>query len=75
MSSSTQSRVPITRIDDPFAGREHFYRRFPDLREMAEGAYVSPEAHGVEFDEDQRVIAMTLVNFKWLIESSGDSRP
>jgi len=31
-------------------------------------ADASPEGHGIEWDEDGRVIAMTLVNFKWLIE-------
>lgn len=35
-------------------------------------AYASPEGHGIEFDEDWRVIAMTLVNFKWLIERDGE---
>jgi hypothetical protein len=32
----------------------------------------TPEGHGVEWDEDWRVIAMTLVNFKWLIERDGE---
>jgi hypothetical protein len=35
-------------------------------------AYASPEGHGIEFDEDRRVVAMTLVNFKWLIERDGE---
>ena len=35
-------------------------------------AYASPEGHGIEFDEDRRVIALTLVNFKWLIERDGE---
>jgi hypothetical protein len=28
----------------------------------------------VEFHEDRRVIAMTLVNFKWLVERDGELR-
>ncbi len=31
-------------------------------------ADATPEGHGVEYDEDWRVIAMTLVNVKWLLE-------
>jgi len=35
-------------------------------------AEASPEGHGIEWDEDWRVVAMTLVNFKWLIERDGE---
>ncbi len=35
-------------------------------------AFATPEGHGVEYDEDGRVIAMTLVNIKWLIERDGE---
>lgn len=35
-------------------------------------AAATPEGHGVEYDEDGRVIAMTLVNIKWLIERDGE---
>ena len=37
-------------------------------------ADAAPEGHGIEWDEDWRVIAMTLVNFKRLIERDGDLR-
>jgi hypothetical protein len=37
-------------------------------------ADAAPEGHGIEWDEDWRVIAMTLVNFKWLIERDGELR-
>jgi hypothetical protein len=37
-------------------------------------AYASPEGHGIEFDEDWRVTAMTLVNVKWLVERDGELR-
>lgn len=35
-------------------------------------ADATPEGHGIEWDADRRVIAMTLVNFKWLIERDGE---
>ena len=35
-------------------------------------AKATPEGHGVEYDEDWRVIAMTLVNVKWLLERDGE---
>jgi uncharacterized protein YuzE len=34
----------------------------------------TPEGHGIEFDEDRHVIALTLVNAKWLIERDGELR-
>jgi hypothetical protein len=37
-------------------------------------AYASPEGHGIEYDEDGRVIAMTLVNVSWLIDLDGELR-
>lgn len=37
-------------------------------------ADATPEGHGIEYDEDRRVTAMTLVNFKWLIERDGELR-
>lgn len=37
-------------------------------------SYASPEGHGVEYDEDRRVIAMTLVNVKWLIDRDRELR-
>jgi hypothetical protein len=37
-------------------------------------ADTTPEGHGIEWDADRRVIAMTLVNFKWLIERDGELR-
>ncbi|MDQ6836652.1 MAG: DUF2283 domain-containing protein [Actinomycetota bacterium] len=35
-------------------------------------AYASPEGHGVEYDETGRVVAMTLVNVRWLLEREGE---
>ena len=37
-------------------------------------AYASPEGHGIEWDANGRVVAMTLVNVKWLIERDGELR-
>lgn len=38
------------------------------------GAYASPEGHGIEGDANGRVVAMTLVNVKWLIDRDGELR-
>lgn len=35
-------------------------------------AYASPEGHGIEWDANRRVVAMTLVNVKSLIERDGE---
>jgi uncharacterized protein YuzE len=35
-------------------------------------AYASPEGHNIEYDESGRVIAMTLVNVRWLLERNGE---
>lgn len=35
-------------------------------------AYASPEGHGVEYDDSDRVIAMTLVNVRWLLDRDGE---
>lgn len=37
-------------------------------------AYATEEGHGIEFDEDWRVTAMTLVNVRWLLERDGELR-
>ena len=37
-------------------------------------AYASPEGHGIEWDANGRVVAMTLVNVKWLIDRDGELR-
>jgi uncharacterized protein YuzE len=37
-------------------------------------AYASPEGHGIEYDEDGRVIAMTLVNVSRLLDRDGELR-
>ena len=37
-------------------------------------ADATPEGHGIEWDESWRVIAMTLVNVKWLIDRDGELR-
>jgi hypothetical protein len=35
-------------------------------------AYASPEGHAVEYDDAGRVIAMTLVNVRWLLDRDGE---
>jgi uncharacterized protein YuzE len=42
--------------------------------EPREGAReeATPEGHLVRYDEDDRVIAITIVNAKWLIEGHGE---
>jgi hypothetical protein len=45
-----------------------------DGSDLPPHADATPEGHGIEWDEDWRVIAMTLVNFKRLIERDGDLR-
>jgi hypothetical protein len=35
-------------------------------------AYASPEGHNVEYDDSGRVIAMTLVNVRWLLDRDGE---
>ena len=45
-----------------------------DHSKFSPHAYASPEGHGVEFDEDWRVIAMTLVNLRWLTDRDGELR-
>jgi uncharacterized protein YuzE len=37
-------------------------------------AYACPEGHGIEWDEHGRVIAMTLVNVRWLIDRDAELR-
>ena len=38
------------------------------------GATSTPEGHGIEFDENGNVIALTLVNAKWLIDRDRELR-
>jgi uncharacterized protein YuzE len=35
-------------------------------------AFASPEGHNVEYDESGRVVAMTLVNVRWLLDRHGE---
>jgi hypothetical protein len=35
-------------------------------------AYASPEGHNVEYDDSGRVIAVTLVNVRWLLDRDGE---
>ena len=35
-------------------------------------AYASPEGHNLEYDESGRVVAMTLVNVRWLLDRNGE---
>lgn len=37
-------------------------------------ADATPEGHGIEWDDDWHVIAMTLVNVKWLLERDRELR-
>lgn len=37
-------------------------------------SYGSPEGHGIEWDDNGRVVAMTLVNVKRLIDRDGELR-
>lgn len=39
--------------------------------QAAANTYGTPEGHAVRFDEDGRVIGMTIVNAKWLSERDG----
>lgn len=45
-----------------------------DGHEPLPHADATPEGHGIKWDDDWRVIAMTLVNFKWLIERDRELR-
>ena len=47
------------------------YRR-RGLRGQPARAYASPEGHNVEYDDSGRVIAMTLVNVRWLLDRDGE---
>lgn len=35
-------------------------------------AFASPEGHNVEYDDSGRVVAMTLVNVRWLLDRDGE---
>lgn len=35
-------------------------------------AFTSPEGHNVEYDASGRVVAMTLVNVRWLLDRDGE---
>lgn len=35
-------------------------------------AFASPEGHNLEYDESGRVVAMTLVNVRWLLDRDGE---
>jgi hypothetical protein len=37
-------------------------------------ADATPEGHGIEWDDRGRVIAMTLVNVRWLMDRDGELR-
>jgi hypothetical protein len=34
--------------------------------------YASPEGHAIEFDDERRPIAMTLVGVRWLMDQDGE---
>jgi uncharacterized protein YuzE len=46
------------------------YLRIGDPRPAA-STYGTPEGHAVRFDESGRVIGITIVNAKWLLERDG----
>ena len=35
-------------------------------------ADATPEGHGIEYDDKRKVIAMTLLNVKWLLDRDGE---
>lgn len=35
-------------------------------------AHATPEGHGIEYDEAGNVVAMTLVNVRWLLDRDGE---
>jgi YD repeat-containing protein len=37
-----------------------------------EAAYSTPEGHNVEYDASGRVVGMTLVNVRWLLDRDGE---
>lgn len=37
-------------------------------------AFASPEGHGIELDDQGNVVAMTLVNVRWLMDRDGELR-
>ena len=43
-------------------------------RGLPPDAYASPEGHGIEFDDQGNVVAMTLVNVRWLMDRDGELR-
>lgn len=45
-----------------------------DGADFSRHAWASPEGHGLEFDADWNVVAMTLVNVKRLIDRDGELR-
>lgn len=59
--------------------QHHYDARGDVLYLSAEGyggppatAVATPEGHGVEYDLDGRVVALTLVNVRWLLDRDGD---
>lgn len=49
------------------------YLSVGEPREPAD-SYGTPEGHNVRYDENGQVIALTLVNAKWLLERDGELR-
>ncbi|MBV9802079.1 MAG: hypothetical protein JO130_02755 [Solirubrobacterales bacterium] len=74
--------MSVTVADIEFA--QHHYDDRGDVLYLSVDGYdghapsphadATPEGHGIEWDDKWRVIAMTLVNFKWLIERDGELR-
>jgi uncharacterized protein YuzE len=48
------------------------YLTVAGYEDLPAGADATPEGHGIEYDEKQKVIAMTLVNVKWLLDRDGE---
>ena len=60
--------------------QHHVYDERADVLYLTAAGYegspadadATPEGHAIEYDEKRRVIAMTLVNVKWLVDRDGE---
>lgn len=72
--------MSLTIADIEFANHDYDDRGdvlYLDVEGYKGGAadyYASPEGHAIEFDEQGRAIAMTLVGVRWLIDRDGELR-
>lgn len=47
------------------------YLSVAEHSEAPAGAFASPEGHGIEYEGNGKVVAMTLVNVRWLLDRDG----